>query len=85
MRVETDLKLNLSMLEEPTDESSATSTELVKRDLIAVDDSELVKQVETHFIMFEGLTSQHEMGLVGFLKMLWKSRSLELMPEDGRW
>ena len=76
LRVETDLKLNLTM----HDESSATST-----DLLDVADKEMLSQPEVHYIMFEGLTQKNDMGLLGFLKMLWKQRRRDVLPIDGRW
>ena len=59
VRVETDLKLNLTIEEEKF------------RNLINLEDEEQVAKPEVHFIMFEGMTSQMNMGLLGFFEMLW--------------
>ena len=80
IRVETDLKLNLK-LKKPSDEA-AGSEELF---LIQETDTDQIKQKEVHFIMFEGLINQHDMGLFGFIKMLWKSKKSSILPPDGKW
>ena len=77
MRVETDLKLNMSM--------DADGSGGEREHLINTEDSELVSQKEVHFIMLEGVAKRHEMGILGFFKMLWKSRKKEILPMDGRW
>ena len=82
VRVETDLKLNLTLKSNGQGGEGATET---TTKLIQDSDIEQIKQNEVHFIMFEGLINQHEMGLIGFLKMLWRSKKLEILPQDGRW
>ena len=53
VRVETDLKLNLSIIEdEDNDESDLHNN---SQDLISATDSDLVNQTEVHFMMVEGL------------------------------
>ena len=71
VRVETDLKLNLTV---------------DGRSLIDENDDEAVRSKEVHFIMLEGRTDRHNMGLFGFLKMLKSALSNKsILPEDGVW
>ena len=53
--------------------------------MISKENEELVGQPEVHFIMLEGAFGKHEMGIRGFLKMLFGIKKSELWPHDGRW
>ena len=44
-----------------------------------------MRSPEVHYILLEGLSAEHKMGLLGFFKMIWSSRKFKVLPLDGRW